>query len=132
MNDELYDKYKADFEKDFKVDAFNLEKVALELPSRKHFWVARLHDLKRRRYKLELSKKTLENEVLRQMQDKSPVKLDKGVTSKIRNNSSMQELSEELKNLDMVIAWLDDAVRIITFMSNDVKNIIEIKKLEEQ
>lgn len=132
MNEDLYDKYKTEFEKDFKIDAFNLEKVALELPARKHFWVARLHDLKRKRYKLDMAKKSLETDVLKKMQEKSPVKLDKGVVSRVKNNEKMQELSEELKNLDMIIAWLDDAVRIITFMSNDIKNIIEIKKLEEQ
>lgn len=132
MNEELYDKYKEEFEKDFTINAFNLEEVTMRLPARKHYWVARLHDLKRTRYRKEAEKRNLENEVIKQLQEKSPVKLDsRGATKQVKNSEQMKALSEELKNMDMIIAWLDDAVKIITFMTNDIKNIIEVRKLEE-
>ena len=54
---ELLAKYIDEINKDLVVTDFNIKDIQLKLPSRKHFWVARLIDAKIKREKLIKHKK---------------------------------------------------------------------------
>ncbi|MGA1049417.1 MAG: hypothetical protein ACO3UU_15550, partial [Minisyncoccia bacterium] len=72
---ELLNKYKEEIGADLVINDFNIKDVQLKLPSRKHFWVARLIDAKIEHSKLIKKRKQLKNALVKRIMSNSPVKL---------------------------------------------------------
>ena len=116
---------------DLVVDDFNIKDVQMRLPARKHFWVARLMDAKVERNKLFAKKKRLKKEMTKKIITESPVKITPAVAEQhAERHESVVEITQKVAEYDVIIEYLEKAVDIISRMSWDIKNIIEIQKLE--
>ena len=118
--------------KDLVVDDFNLKEVQMRLPSRKHFWVARLMDAKVERNKLLAKKKQLKKDLTKKVIAESPVKISLSIAEQhAERHESVVHITESLAEYGVVIEYLEKVSVVLNAMSWDLKNIVEIQKLEQ-
>jgi hypothetical protein len=129
---DLIKKYKDEIGQDLVINDFNIKEVQLRLPSRKHFWAARLIDAKIELYSLQKSKKTLKKQLVKRIQETSPVKLTpQAAEIAAESSSEISSLNDQIKEYEFVIEYLDKATSVLNQVGWDIKNIIEIQKLEQ-
>tara|TARA_R100000664_G_C2737269_1_gene126471 strand:+ start:549 stop:944 length:396 start_codon:yes stop_codon:yes gene_type:complete len=129
---ELLQQYINEIGKDLVLDDFNLKESQLRLPARKHYWVARLIEAKVERNKLISKKKTLKKEVVKQVIRDSPIKITQSAAeSAAENHNSLSKLNEAIKERDMIIEYLEKVEKIMSSMGYEIKNIVEIQKMEQ-
>jgi len=127
----LLEDYITELENDLKIDEIIIKDYQLKLPGIKHKWAGRCirHKLEviKLRKQRELHKKTLVDKI----QEQSPVKLALPVIERTaEKHSEIIELDNKLKELELVIELLEKSERTLSSTSYDIKNIIEIIKLE--
>lgn len=129
---ELIDRYKEEINKDLVINDFNIKDVQLKLPSRKHFWAARLIDAKITHHRLIKRKKVLKETIVKRIVSEAPVRLTQQ-TAEIAAETSeeLQNITIEIKDYEFVIEYLEKVERIMSGMGFDIKNIIEIQKMEQ-
>lgn len=128
---DLLEEYRTRYEEFVQIDDLNIDQKLKQVPHEKHYYVARYIDAKRDKdrlqYKLKKFYKMSEEEALKD----SPVNLNKRELEQNFNDlEDVVKVKEKIHELDYVIEYLDMVIRQITFIGNDMKNIIEWKKLE--
>jgi|TARA_R100000789_G_C2948550_1_gene134303 hypothetical protein len=129
---ELLKRYIDEIGKDLVLDDFNLKEAQLRLPARKHYWVARLIEAKIERNKLISKKKALKKKVIKQVIQESPVRIN--VTAAeiaAENHESLKELNTAIEEQDVIIEYLEKVERIMNSMGYEIKNIVDIQKMEQ-
>jgi division protein CdvB (Snf7/Vps24/ESCRT-III family) len=129
---ELLKRYQEQYEEFCRLDAFNLEERSRRIPAEKHFWVCRLIDAKILKDKLIKQKSRLKSGIEQKLINESPVRLDKSLMTKIDDSPSLENINEKIKEQEYLIEYLDLVVRQITYIAQDVKNIVDISRLEQQ
>lgn len=113
------------------IDDLNLEEKLKKLPHEKHFYVARYMDAKIERDQLDKKLKVARSKASSRIMEDAPVALNsRELNSSLDSLESIQEINDQIKELDYVVQYLDMAIKQITFMGNDLKNLIELKKME--
>lgn len=131
MNDRLK-KYIEEVGQDLVLDDFNVKDQQLRLPSRKHYWVARLIESKVERNSLIKRKKTLKKELVKQVIRDSPVKITNSTAeSAAENHNSIIDINQKIADLDIVIEYLEKVEKIMSQMGYEIKNIVEVMKMEQ-
>lgn len=130
MNGDLLERYRTQYEEFTHIDDFNLEQRAKRVPAEKHFWVARLIDAKIDREKLLKTKKKLKKTIIDKMMMESPVKLDKKLLDQIDTTDQFEDINDKLKENELLIEYLELVVKSVSFIAQDIKNIIELRQLE--
>lgn len=129
---ELLKKYIDEVGKDLVLDDFNMKDVQMRLPSRKHFWVARLMEAKIRKGSLDKEKKKLKKNITQEVIATSPVKISQtSAEQAAERHESLQSLTDQIKECDLIVQYLEKVEKVMSQMSFDVKNIIEIQKMEQ-
>ncbi len=129
---DLIKRYKEEIGNDLVINDFNIKEVQLRLPSRKHFWAARLIDAKIELYSLQKQKKTLKKQIVKRLQQESPIKLtQQSAEIAAESSNEISSLNDQIKDYEFVIEYLDKATAVLNQVGWDIKNIIEIQKLEQ-
>ena len=129
---ELLAKYIDEINKDLVVTDFNIKDIQLKLPSRKHFWVARLIDAKIKREKLIKNKKNFKKDLAQRILTESPVKITVQTAEyAAENTKDMETYSDKIKEYDYIIEYLEKVEKIMGSMVWEIKNIVELNKLEQ-
>ncbi len=129
---ELLQQYIEEIGKDLVLDDFNLKESQLRLPARKHYWVARLIEAKVERNKLISKKKALKKEVVKQVIRDSPIKITQSsAEAAAENHNSLSKLNDAIRERDMIIEYLEKVEKIMSSMGYEIKNIVEIQKMEQ-
>ena len=105
----------------------------MRLPSKKHFWVARLikHKIEINNYKKQ--KEELKRILVEKVVVDSPVVVSKALAErKVDDLAEMNTLNNKIKELEYVIELLEKVEKNFNSMTYDIKNIVEILKLEQQ
>lgn len=132
MQFEEFNRIQTDIAQQLKYDDMNINDFALALPSYKHYWVARLIE-----YKLELKKLTKKKaellEILSKKYDSNTdIQLSKNTIIKMLNsNETVTKLNDRLDELDIIIEYLEKVEKIYSQATFDLKNTIELQKLEQ-
>ena len=127
----LLSKYIKEVEQDLALNDFNIKETQLRLPARKHFWVARLIETKRDLQNLIEKEKKLTKKLSVKVKEQAPVHLtDKAVTALIDEQEEMASIKEQKRDLSNVIEYLEKVEKILASMHWEVKNIIDLNKLE--
>lgn len=129
MEEDLFTIYKNAIEKDLIITRLNLEEKALQVPAIKHFWVGKLIEAKRNLRKLEDEKK----EILKQVNDNKEIMLElskASINKMIVNSPKIQEINNKIKDTEEIIEYLTYCEKIFNYMGNDIKNIIDLIKME--
>lgn len=127
----LLEDYIKELEKDLDINELELKDYQLKLPGIKHKWAGRCirhkFDLIELRKKKEITKKTL----IEKLQEQSPVKLNLPVTERaVERHSEMIEIDSKIKQLELIVELLEKSEKTLSSTSYDLKNIIDIIKLE--
>lgn len=128
---EIIKKYQAQYEEFCKIDDFTLEDRARRVPAEKHFWVCRLIDAKIEKDKLYKLKASTKKALQKKIMEESPVSMNKQFLDDLDNTPSLENINQKIKEQEYLIEYLDRIVNLITFISQDIKNIISIKTLQE-
>lgn len=129
---ELLKRYKEEINGDLLITDFNIKEIQLKLPSRKHFWAARLIDAKIVLQNLHKKKKNLKKTLVSKIIAEAPVKLTQQ-TAEIAAESTdeITSITESIKEYEFIVEYLEKIEKIMAGMGYDIKNIIEIQKLEQ-
>tara|TARA_R100001129_G_scaffold12747_1_gene8334 strand:- start:11599 stop:11994 length:396 start_codon:yes stop_codon:yes gene_type:complete len=129
---ELLKKYIDEIGQDFVLDDFNLKEAQMRLPARKHFWVARLMDAKVKRNVFISKKKKLKKEVVKKVITDSPVRITQSAAeSAAEKHESIADLNDNIGELDAIIEYLEKVEKIFSNMHWEIKNIVDINKMEQ-
>jgi len=129
---ELLRKYIEDITKDLYLDDFNIKEAQMRLPARKHFWVARLMEAKIKRNSFFRNKKNLKKEVVKKVISDSPVRISQSAAeSAAERHESISKLNESISEQDSIIEYLEKVEKIMGHMHWEIKNIIDINKMEQ-
>jgi hypothetical protein len=127
----LFEIYKEEIIKDTKIDEINLLEKQLCLPAIKHKWVARLIQQKREKNNLLKKRKELKEQVLEKIKDQIPPGIPKkALDARLDSTEEIQKIDEKIQDIDIMIEYLEKIEIIFKSMSYDLRNIIDINKLE--
>ena len=128
---EILEQYILELEKDIKIDEFTVREVQMKLPAYKHKWVGRLM-----RHKLELNqlygkKSQLLKKLVKKVQETSTYNVAEPTAKKaLENHETIMSLNTEIDQMKLLVEFLEKSERILSSMTFDVKNLVEIMKLE--
>jgi hypothetical protein len=129
---DVLEKYIKDIEAELKIDEFNIKDAALKSPGRKHYWVGRLIHHKRNVLKLESERSELIKSISKELHHQSPVKLSSMTVERTASDSDLiKSLQIRINDEKMIIEFLEKIEKIFSSLSFDIKNIVEIMKLEQ-
>jgi hypothetical protein len=126
-------KYQQQYQEFCNIDDFNLEDRAKRVPAEKHFWVCRLIDAKIEMDNLHKMKASHRTTLKQKILTESPIVLNEQVlNTQVDKSPSMDNINQKIKEHAFMIEYLEKLVNQITFIGNDIKNIISVKALQEQ
>ena len=127
----MLEEYIKELEEDLKINELNLKEYQLKLPAIKHKWAGRLI-----RLKLEIvnDKSDLDNvkkKLIEQVEQNSPVKMSMpSIKQMIENHALYKEAKKTIDEKQLIIELLEKTEKTLSSATYDVKNLIEIMKLE--
>ena len=127
----LLSKYIKEVEQDLILNDFNIKETQLRLPAKKHFWVARLIEAKRNLQDLIDKEKKMTKVLSAKIKEQSPVTLtDKTVLNLIDDQEEIGSIKEKKRDLTNVVEYLEKVEKIFGSMHWEIKNIVDLGKLE--
>ena len=125
-------KYFEEVGKDLVLDDFNIKEQSMRLPARKHYWVAQLIKAKIERNQTFEKKKKLKKDITKEVIATSPVKLSQSAAEQAaERHESLSTLTSKIKELDLIIEYLEKVEKTMSQMGFDIKNAVEIMKMEQ-
>ncbi|MDB4464469.1 hypothetical protein N9033_00195 [bacterium] len=125
------ERYIDELSKDIAIDEFALKECQMKLPALKHKWVGRLVRHKRDLYKLQKQRQECITKISDKVRSSSEIQLTRPAANKIaEKHNDIQVLDDNIKDIELVIELLDKCERIFSSMSFDMKNLVEIIKME--
>lgn len=129
---DVLERYKKEISEDLVINEFNIKDVQLKLPSRKHFWAARLIDTKIQLSALTKKKKIVKVSVARRIIAESPVKLTQAnAESAAESSEEVEKINALIKECECIVEYLEKVEKIFSTLHWEIKNIIELNKLEQ-
>ena len=128
----LLDQYIDEIEKDLQINEFNLKDSSMKTPARKHYWVSKLIRHKKNLLLLRKQRDNIKREVTEKLIEESPVKITLPVAEKASyKHEKMKEISEKINEEELIIEFLEKTEKTFSAVGFDIKNIIEIMKMEQ-
>jgi hypothetical protein len=127
----LLEDYIKELENDLKIDELILKDYQLKLPGIKHKWAGRCI-----RHKLELvairkKREKLKKEIVDKIQEQSPVKLAIPMVERTAEKcTEITDIDNTIKELELIIELLEKSEKTLSSTSYDIKNLVDIIKLE--
>lgn len=126
------DQYIDEIEKDLQINEFNLKDSSMKTPARKHYWVSKLIRHKRNLLSLRQQRDIIKKEVVKKIIEESPVKVTVPVAEKASyRHDKMVEISQKINEEELIIEFLEKTEKTFSAVGFDIKNIIEIMKMEQ-
>lgn len=118
--------------KDLVLDDFNIKEQSLRLPARKHYWVAKLIQAKIERNQTFEKKKQLKRNITVELIATSPVKLSHtSAEQAAERHESLAALTARISELSIIIEYLEKVEKTMSAMGFDIKNVVELIKMEQ-
>ena len=127
---ETFEKIVQEIEKDLKIDRMNMDEKTLQIPSIKHYWIAELYRSKIKIQALERKKKDL-FKAFAESDRVMEIGLSKdAIQRQFNSTKKVQEINEQLEELKIIVEYLEDAKFVLGRVTDDLKNRIELEKVE--
>lgn len=127
----LFEAYQKRLEEQTKLDDLNLKDAQLKLPGYKHYWAGLIIKHKRDLTHLKQQKETKKDELVERIKSAEEVELSRiAIANKVNVLPEMKALDQEIEAMEQLILYVEKAEQILKGMSFDIKNIIDIQKLE--
>lgn len=129
---ELLEKYVKEIEQDLKIDEFNIKDSSLKAPGRKHYWVSRLIHHKRNLIKLEAERNKISKKLIKELSVQTPVKLSTAtLATTVAESDTIKNFNTQIEEEKLIIEFLEKTEKTFSSLTYDIKNIVEIMKLEQ-
>lgn len=129
MSYEKFITYKEGIEKDLKIDQFNIHNKVNDIPSLKHYWVAKLIESKIELKNLQKKK----NQLIKKVNESAEVGIHfSAQTAKtlMAKSPVISKINEDIEEMELIIEYLEKAEKIFSSTTYDIKNAIELMKME--
>lgn len=127
----MLEEYIKELEQDLKIDELNLKDYQLRLPALKHKWSGRLIRLKSSLNHLKREKENTKNSIMTEINNTSPIKLTQPViAATAEKHSTIQDINEKIKDTELLVELLEKTEKTLSSITYDVRNLVEIMKLE--
>lgn len=131
MEDTLQ-KYAEMVKNDLDINEINIDNVARALPSKRHFWTTKLIDNKIELLNLKKLKDDAVRNLTSRVNAESPIKLTTGGMAKVVvSNNIIKDFDDKIARQEIMIEFLEKVEKNFFSASYDVKNIIELIKLQQ-
>ena len=131
MDTTLFEKYMAEIAEELDLSDFNMRDVQMKLPAIKHKWVARLIQQKIELNKYEKLKTDAIEALLPNLRRDGPILLsDAALTKKAEKHETVQKIIAKIEECEMLIEYLEKIEKVCNSTSYDIKNLVDIKKME--
>jgi hypothetical protein len=131
MDITLFEKYKAEIEEELDLSDFNMKDVQMRLPAVKHKWVARLIQQKIELNKYKKLKLDAIDAIMGNLRKENPVLLsDTALSKQAEKNLTVQKIIIKMEECELLIDYLEKVEKVCNSTSFDIKNLVELKKLE--
>ena len=118
--------------KDLVLNDLNLKQQQQRLPARKHFWVGRLIDAKIKRNDLITEKRKLKKDLVKKVIEDSPVRINQtSAETAAERYESVVKLNKSIQEQDTIIEYLEKVEKILSNMHWEIKNVIDMNKMEQ-
>lgn len=126
-------KYYAELSQDLFLNIANLQEKNLRCSSIRAKWLMYLTKEKENRKRVKKSKEELKNALLnkQEIDSNKSILRQKNEDSLLKDNEPLKQLNETIEQLDEVIIFLEYAWNILNDFGYNIKNIIELIKLEQ-
>lgn len=129
---DIYEKYKQQYAEFVKIDHMNMGDKAKRVPAEKHFWACQIIERKKERFRLLRKKKELKDNFIREELEKGPVAVSKKTLEGLEIRDDIIKINDQLQNLDLLIEFLEMIHKHVTFIGNDIRNMILIDQMEQE
>ena len=127
----LLEQYIDELSKDVEIDEFTLKECQMKLPAIKHKWVGRLVRHKKDLHRSLGERRELVKKVVIKIKDTQEYAMTTPAAEKLAaKHEPVIKLDDTIKDLELVIELLDKCEKIFHSMSFDIKNLVEIIKME--
>ena len=131
--DEIIEQYTVESSIDTNIDRLNVTEVQEKLVNNKHKWSARLinHKIKLNQYRNK--RFTILEEKIEEYQNTQPVMVNKSIAEKaVSKKKDIRVIDNKIENEILIIQHVENIYKNISFATNDIKNLVELMKLEMQ
>jgi hypothetical protein len=129
---EVLNNYIQQIKNDLEINQINIADVARKLPARRHHWAARLIEHKIKINELEKQKSNIIKEVSAKIGRDSPVLMSsKTIQNAAESSNDIQSINEQIATNKLIVEFLEQVQKNFFSTSHDVRNIVEIMKLEQ-
>ena len=131
--DEIIEQYTIESSIDTNIDRLNVTEVQEKLVNNKHKWSARLinHKIKLNKYRNQ--RFTILEEKIEEYQNTQPVMVNKSIAEKaVSRKKDIRDIDNKIENEILIIQHVENIYKNISFATNDIKNLVELMKLEMQ
>ena len=131
--DEIVEQYTIESSIDTNIDRLNVTEVQEKLVNNKHKWSARLinHKIKLNKYRNQ--RFTILEEKIEEFQNTQPVMVNKSIAEKaVSKKKDIRIIDNKIENEILIIQHVENIYKNISFATNDIKNLVELMKLEMQ
>lgn len=127
----LLEDYIKELESDLKISELELKDYQLKLPGIKHKWAGRCIRHKMELNELRKKRESLKKALVDKIMEQSPVKLNTPVAERtVEKHSEILDIDDKMKQLELIVELLEKSEKTLSSTSYDLKNIIDIIKLE--
>ena len=129
---EVLGNYIQQIKADLEINQINIADVARKLPARRHHWAARLIEHKIKINDLEKQKSKILKEVAAKISKESPVLMNnKTIQNAAEGSNDIQSINEQIAENKLIVEFLEQVQKNFFSASHDVRNIVDIMKLEQ-
>jgi alpha-D-ribose 1-methylphosphonate 5-triphosphate diphosphatase PhnM len=127
----LFERYNEEIKKVVAVDEFNMKQVQMDLPVQRHYWVGRLMLHKQEVLKLKRLRSQAQQKIAEKTKQELPVGVsNRSVTLAADSHPIISKIDEQIAENELLIEYLTKVEANFRSVSYDIKNLIEIIKLE--
>jgi hypothetical protein len=131
--EDIIDQYLKEVSIDTNLDRLEVTSTQEQLLANKHKWSARLINHKINLNNLKYKKSSLLEEYIAEYQDKEPVRVNRSIAQRaVENKKEVKAIDLKIQNEVLIISFLENIYKNVSFATNDIKNLIELMKLETQ
>jgi len=128
---ENFEKYYSELKNDLQIDEMNVKDKSLMTPGIKHKWVKRLIDAKIELRRQENMRELTIKELSEKLSQESPINLSPMSTRKlVENNETYKKINENIEEQKILIEFFEKIERVVNSLTYDIKNIIDLIKIE--
>jgi hypothetical protein len=127
----MLEDYIKELEEDLKINELNLKDYQLRLPALKHKWTGRMIRLKSQINNLKKQRDRVKADIMSEIDHTSAVKLTQPVIAATADkHSRIQDINKQIQDAELLVELLERSEKTLSSCSYDIKNLIEIMKLE--